>query len=208
MRKIGALLAFAAFVARPAHAEPSFAEPPDGQVLAVPPADEPSSEPDPELAAAPADFVENSSVRVGIGPGLRVSGEGADGGLAAALDIGSGSIGARVSGTWVRVGSENGLSQYQGEVWVDFGAGRRLHPIVGAGAGAARLAHAAADGSDTASTYGVGVLRGTLEYVLPVAQADARAGVDLVGTVPIIHGSEAPETGAWLLMVARVGIGF
>jgi hypothetical protein len=202
MRKISALLAFVAFVSRPAHAEPGFAEPPGGQVLVAPDAPPPREEPEPEQP------VESSIVRVSVGPGLRVSEAATDGGLTAALDAGSGPVGARLSGTWVRVGSENGLSQYQADLWVDFGAGRRLHPIVGAGAAVARLNHASADGSFDASTYGVGVLRGTLEYVLPVAQADARAGVDLVGSVPVIHGEGAPEPGPWLLLVARVGVGF
>jgi hypothetical protein len=201
MFKFAAGLPFICLLARPALAEPGFAEPP-GTPLVVE-----------DRAAAPpldpvSDEVVASSVRVSIGPGLRVSESTTDGGLAAALDIGSGAVGARLSGTFIRVGSDEGLSQYGGDLWIDFGVGRRLHPIVGAGAGVARMSHAAADGSVDASSYGVGTLRGSLEYVLPVERADARAGIDAVGSVPAIQGRGAPDSGPWLLVTARVGIGF
>jgi hypothetical protein len=203
MRTIAALFALSAFVARPAHAESGFAEPP-GEVLVTSDAPIRSAEPEPE----PELPAVGSTVRVSVGPGLRVSGDAPDGGLVAALDAGSGAVGARVAGSWVRVGSPEGLSQYQAELWVDFGAGRRLHPILGAGAGVARVDHEGSDGAAQTATYGVGVLRGTLEYVLPVERADARAGLDVLGTVPAAYPRNAPDPGAWLLFVARVGVGF
>ena len=201
MFKFAAALPFICLLARPALAEPGFAEPP-GAPLAVE-----DRAPAPLVDPVPDDVVP-SSVRVSIGPGLRVSERTTDGGLGAALDIGSGAVGARLSGTFIRVGSDEGLSQYGADLWIDFGVGRRLHPIVGAGAGVARMNHAAADGSVDASSYGVGTLRGSLEYVLPVERADARAGIDAVGSVPAIHGRGAPDSGPWLLVTARVGIGF
>jgi hypothetical protein len=108
----------------------------------------------------------------------------------------------------VRVGSDRGLAEYRAELFIDFGADKRLHPILGAGAGVARLDSAGPDGSLDTSTYGVGILRGTLEYVLPVNDADARAGIDAIGSVPAIHEKGAPDPGPWLSLVARVGIGF
>jgi hypothetical protein len=202
MRKISALFAVAVCVSKPAFAEPGFAEPP-GEVLV---ADSPNVEPEPEHVPEP--YLEGSSVRVSVGPGLRVSKVATDGGLVAALDAGTGAVGGRIAGTWVRVGSDAGLSEYQGELWVDFGAGKRLHPILGAGAGVATLDREDPDGSMSKSTYGVGVLRGTLEYVLPVERADARAGVDLVGSVAAVRPRNAPDPGAWMVLSARVGIGF
>ncbi|HEY3494452.1 MAG TPA: hypothetical protein VGK73_07195 [Polyangiaceae bacterium] len=201
MRKISVLLGLMLCVPRPAHAEPGFAEPP-GEVLVA------SDDPEPERAPAPERAVEGSTVRVSVGPGLRVSQAVTDGGLSAALDAGSGPIGVRAGGTWVRVGGDGGLSQYQADLWVDFGAGRTLHPIVAAGAGVARLEHEPAEDVPEASTYGIGTLRGTLEYVLPVERADARAGIDLVASIPAIHPKNAPDPGVWLLALARVGIGF
>jgi hypothetical protein len=64
------------------------------------------------------------------------------------------------------------------------------------------------DGSFETATYGVGILRGSLEYVLPVSDADARAGVDAIGSVPAIHEKGASDPGPWLALVARVGVGF
>ncbi len=202
MPKISQLVPLVCLLTRPAFADPGFAEPPSEPVVIRDrvTVEEPEPEPFEDLRA--------SSVRVSVGPGLRVSEAATDGGLVAAIDVGSGAVGARASGSWVRVGSDVGLSQYGGDIWVDFGGERRLRPIVAAGAAVARLNHREADGSVETSTYGVGLLRGSLEYLLPVERADARAGIDAVGSVPAIQGRRAPDRSPWLLVTARVGIGF
>jgi hypothetical protein len=202
MPKITRLVPVFCLLTRPVFAEPGFAEPPGEPFVPRDQAPTELSEPPPFEAVAA------SRVRASVGPGLRVSEAATDGGLTAAIDLGSGAIGARASGSWVRVGSDAGLSQYGGDLWIDFGAGQRLHPIIGAGAAVARLNHQAADGGTQASSYGVGLLRGTLEYVLPVESADARAGIDAVGSVPAVKGQRAPDVSPWLLLTARVGIGF
>jgi hypothetical protein len=199
MTRFCMLVVLACCLASPAAAQP-FATPPDSSqppdtLEEEPPAVETGTEP-------------LSTVRVSVGPALRVSQQGADGGLAAAVDLGSGPAGARFSGTWVNVGSDRGLAEYRAELVIDFGAEKRLRPILGAGAGVARLDRAEQDGSVETATYGVGVLRGTLEYVLPVNGADARAGIDAIGSVPAIHEKGQSDPGAWLILVARVGIGF
>ena len=81
------------------------------------------------------------------------------------------------------------LAEYRAELWADFNDGGRVHPIVAAGAGLARLAPDATE----IESYGVGVLRGTLEYVLPVVRADARAALDLSAHVPAMRGQNAPD---------------
>jgi hypothetical protein len=149
-----------------------------------------------------------SSVRLSTGPVLRATSDHADGGLAAAIDVGARAAGARLAGTWVRTGSDRGLSQYGGQLWVDFGAEQRLHPILAAGAGLARLQYRDAAGALRASTLGVGTLRGTLEYVLPIREANARVGIDVEGALPAIRGADAPDVNGWVLLTARVGIGF
>jgi hypothetical protein len=177
-----------------------FAQPPDG--------DPPRVDDDGGPLAPPQPLPEeDSTVRLSVGPALRISDQAPAGGLAAAVDLGSGATGARISGTWSRVGSDHGAAEYRGEIFIDFGAGERLHPILGAGAGVARLDVADA-GEVKGFTYGVGVVRGTLEYVLPVARTDARAGIDVVGSVPAVHGRGAPDPGPWLVLVGRVGVGF
>jgi hypothetical protein len=192
-------MAFVCFVASPALAQP-FATPPEGSETRVVDEREP---PPPETEL----FDEPTTVRVSVGPALRVS-KVADGGLAAAIDFGPGPAGARISGAWVRVGSDRGLAEYRAELFIDFGAEKRLHPILGAGAAVARLDSASDDGSLETATYGVGILRGSLEYVLPVSEADARAGIDAIGSVPAIHEKGASDPGPWLTFVARVGVGF
>jgi hypothetical protein len=191
----------ACLVASPATAQP-FATPPGP--TESPPEDyrEPPSPVETEV------FEEPSTVRVSVGPALRVSKDAAEGGLAAAVDFGSGPAGARISGAWVHVGSDRGLAEYRAELFIDFGVGKRVHPILGAGAAVARLDSAGEDGSLETATYGVGVLRGSLEYVLPVNDADARAGIDAIGSVPAIHEKGASDPGPWLALVARVGVGF
>jgi hypothetical protein len=190
----------------------AFSTPAAAQPFATPPGEREPPAADGDAVREPASelesSVEPSTVRVSVGPGLRVSKDAADGGLAAAVDIGSSAAGARLSGAWVRVGGERGLAEYRAELFIDFGVERRLHPILGAGAAVARLDRARADGSLETGTYGLGVFRGTLEYVLPVEEADARAGIDAIGSVAAIHGKGDSDPGAWLLFVARVGVGF
>jgi hypothetical protein len=202
MPKISRLVPLFCLLTRRGFADPGFAEGGGEPVALRDQIRVETAEPEPDEA------LRGSSVRMSIGPGLRVSEVATDGGLVAMLDVGSGAIGARASGTWVRVGSDVGLSQYGGDLWIDFGGERRLRPIVGAGAAIARLNQRQLDGGMETSTYGVGVLRGSLEYVLPVERADARAGIDAVGSVPAIQGRHAPDRGPWLLLSARVGIGF
>jgi hypothetical protein len=149
-----------------------------------------------------------STLRLSVGPALRTGADHTHGGLMTMLDLGSKAAGGRLTGTWSHVGSDGGLSQYTAELWVDFGAHRRLRPIVGAGAGVARLEENDGTGSLRTSTLGLGVLRGTLEYVLPVNGVDARVGIDLQGALPAIRSSGSPEVDGWLIAAARVGVGF
>jgi hypothetical protein len=150
----------------------------------------------------------DSTVRLSVGPALRAGADHTHGGLVTMLDIGSKAAGGRLSGTWSHVGSDGGLSQYTAELWVDFGARRRLHPIVGAGAGIARLENDDGAGFLRASTLGLGVLRGTLEYVLPVSGVDARVGIDVQGALPAIRSAGSPDVDGWIVAAARVGVGF
>ncbi len=192
-----------------AHAESGFARPPD---YAEPPErdyPEPPRDERSERDFEPHDFEPHeSALRLSTGPTLRALASHADGGFGAALDVGPRAAGVRFAGNWVRTGSDRGLSQYDAQLWLDFAASERLHPILGAGAGIARLESASASGDVHAAIVGIGVLRGTLEYVLPIREADARAGIDVEGALPAIRGSDAPNIDGWILVTARVGIGF
>jgi hypothetical protein len=178
-----------------AHAQ--FAEPPPDRAVIV----------DDDYSHAAPPQADASTLRALVGPALRVDGDAA-GGLFAGIDLGSGSAGLRASALWVQAGSEGGLAQYGAELWLDFGRGSRLHPVLGAGAGWARLDLRNDAGELEAASLGVGTLRASLEYVLPIVEADARAGVDLIGNVPAIRTEATQDASAWLTAVARVGVGF
>jgi hypothetical protein len=186
-----------------------FSEPPPGDEPLVAHSEYPSPDRPPIADGDLHPPLPSSTVRLHTGPALRISEHSPDGGLFAALDIGERAAGIRFSGAWIRVGAERGMSQYAGELWIDFGHDQRLHPILGAGAGAARIDLVdRSTGETEAHTVGVGILRGSLQYVLPVRGTDARASIDLVGSVPAIRGEDTPEAKPWLLALATVGVGF
>jgi hypothetical protein len=200
---------FALTAVQPALAQ--FAEPPDPPdepALAVDPDEDSNRRQDLDDDAEPFELLPRSSLRVFTGPALRISNEAADGGLFVALDVGARAAGARISGMWLRAGSPGGMSQYAGEIWIDFGAGERIHPILAAGAGMARLDLAdPATGDVDPVTIGVGLLRGSLQYRLPVRGVDARAALDAIGSVPAF-AEAADDTSPWLTLSASVGVGF
>jgi hypothetical protein len=152
--------------------------------------------------------IQKSTVRVHVGPTLRFSEAETNGGLYVAMDVGPRAAGVRASGAWVRAGADHGMSQYAAELWIDFGVGRELHPVIGAGAGIARLESTSADGEEESTTLGIGVLRASIDYVLPVAGVDARVGIDAIGNVPATPGGDSSDAKPWLLAVGHVGVGF
>jgi hypothetical protein len=194
------------------HAEPRFATPPDEDAAADDSHDARHDEPpvhldDSGTHAEHADAQE-SALRVSTGPVLRATSDHADGGFGAAIDLGSSAAGVRFTGNWVGVGGARGLAQYDAQLWLDFGATQRLHPIIAAGAGRAQLDMADAQGVVHDRAVGVGTLRATLEYALPIRDADARAGLDVEGVLPTIVGQSSAQMGDWLLLTARIGVGF
>jgi hypothetical protein len=153
-----------------------------------------------------------SVVRLLVGPGGKLSSAGAQPGMLAAAEFGRGPTGFRLSAAWMDVGADTGLSQYTGELTIDFGGRSRFRPIVGAGGGAAiTSATLREDGSldpDSSAVVGVGVIRAGLGVRLPFEEADARVTLDLTGTIPAIRGRSAPELSPWALASVMVGVGF
>jgi hypothetical protein len=139
--------------ARVAFAEPRFAAPPRSGPLLVEEERDPS-----RYDSPPGSFAtQPSSLRVAVGPVLRVARPVTDGGLCLAVDIGSRAAGARAFASWVGAGADHGLAEYAGELWLDFGVGRALHPVLVAGAGVARLDRVDESGKTRGSTLGVGI---------------------------------------------------
>jgi len=192
-----------------AHAD-SFAEPPHAYrrpAVAIDAYDPPE-----EAPSAWSMPPRSSFFRMFVGPAGKFDASNALAGLFVAMELGRGPTGFRVSGAWMDVGSQHGISQYTGELTVDFGGRARVRPVVGAGGGVARTASSVRpDGSvdeTTGATIGVGVVRASLGVQLPFEEADARVGLDLTGTFPAIRGESAPELTPWLLTSLNVGVGF
>src|SRR5437899_5857014 len=104
-----------------AQAQGRYARPPDGPVSGrTLPADGYAHPPAPDDGwEYPPPPGPESTVRVSVGPALRVGADHTHGGLVTLVDIGSKAAGGRLSGTWSHVGSDGGLSQYTAELWVD-----------------------------------------------------------------------------------------
>jgi hypothetical protein len=213
MIRFASLPAFA-IVLTSAAAHAQFAEPPDSDEPALAVDAEDDRDRDRDRGRDPYNYEDDivigprSSLRVFTGPALRISDDAAEGGLFVALDVGARAAGARLSGTWIHAGSAGGASQYAGEIWVDFRDEDRIHPILAAGAGVARLDRVdQATGDVAAATIGIGLLRGSLQYRLPVRGVDARAALDVIGSLPAF-GEAAEDASPWLTLSASVGVGF
>jgi hypothetical protein len=187
--------------ARPA--EPSPYMPSDDPRPATPyyavPPEDPSDSRDQPPRASDSTLVESagSSARFQVGPALLLA--PANPGFFTALDFGARAVGGRISAAWLRTESDQGLSAYDAELWIDFRHRYDLHPIVGAGAS---WLHGSALGEH--QNVGAGVLRGALEYELPLSDAEARVGVSGTLLVPAIATERSQP---WLTLALGVGIG-
>lgn len=165
---------------------------------AVPP-DDPSDSRDQPPRSSDSTLVESpsSSARFQVGPALLLA--PANPGFFTALDFGARAVGGRISAAWLRTASDQGLSAYDAELWIDFRHRYDLHPIVGAGAS---WLHGSALGEQ--ENVGAGVLRGALEYELPLSDAEARVGVSGTLLVPAIATERSQP---WVTLALGVGIG-
>jgi hypothetical protein len=193
-------------LSHPARAD-GFADPPfrDGRVARVAGSSDDFEPPPPPLP-------EPSTVRLFVGPAGKVDRASALAGVLVAAELGRGPTGLRLSGSWLDVGAERGLSQYTGELFLDFGGRSRFRPVLGAGGGVVRTSgRQRQDGSiDTSegATIGVGLVRAGIGVRLPFESADARVELDATGTIPAIRGDEAPDLGPWVVAALTVGVGF
>jgi hypothetical protein len=184
----------------PAPARADFARPPDGDY------DHYDHYERREPSYSEGDYEPRSTVRLFTGPALRFSDDATRGGLGLALDAGARGAGARFAGTWVRSGTSGGSSQYEAELWLDFAEQGPIHPILAAGAALARLDRDVG-GRLESDIIGVGLLRATLQYRLPVHGVDARAALDVVGSMPAV-GTRAADVTPWVTAALMVGVGF
>lgn len=154
-----------------------------------------------------------SVFRLLVGPAAKLDGDGAAPGLFVATEIGRGPAALRLSAAWMNVGTDHGVSQYTGELVLDFGGRSRVRPMVAAGGGVARTTTSQrADGTenlDKGATLGIGTVRGGVALRLPFEDADARVQLDVSGVFPAIRGSDAPDgLTPWAATTLAVAVGF
>ena len=156
------------------------------------------------------DSRDDSPVRASVGTVGRVNSDAVRPGLMAALDFGRGPAGFRMSAAWVRVGYDDPLAQYTGELTLGFPLHSAFRPVFGVGGGLARTYRIDAMNNHTSggSNLGVGIVRAGVEYHLPFTEADARASIGATATLPAIRANDAPKLDPWLLLGAAVTIGF
>ena len=152
-----------------------------------------------------------SPFRIMVGPAMKADAHSALPGLLVAVDLGRGPAGFRVSGAWLDVGNDRGVSQYTGELTLDFGGRSAFRPMLGVGGGYARtsstlLADKTLDGS-TGTSMAIGVARLGLGYRLPFEDTDARLQLDVGGSLPAIRSASSPQTTPWLTSALTLAIG-
>lgn len=188
----------------------TYATPPDygrDPVVAYHPED-PLPPPDDAYTTQSWRRQELSVFRFHIGGAGRILEDEVTPGFMTALDIGRGPAGFRASGMWLRVGSDEGVAQYTGELTLDLGGRSSWRPVLGAGAGLARYYEQEPTDETDAKSLGIGLLRVAVEYRVPVEGTDTRAGLGAMGVLPAIRADDAPDINPWLVVMATVGVGF
>jgi hypothetical protein len=185
-----------------------FSEPPVDPV-ATPPARSLAEDDliarDPELRRAP--------FRLTLGPMGVTTGKGFGFGVGIGADFGTGSVGGRLSASWLRgEGKSDGAStptgdsfgHYSGEITLDLHKRGPLHPVIGMGAGVLHVSR-----PDNQSGFaGTGTGRFALEYALGLDDADVRVGASVTGGVIGPVDSEIKDLRAYALTGAHLAIGF
>ena len=128
-----------------------------------------------------------SPFRVALGPTGITTGHGFGYGVGLGADIGTGSVGGRLSVAWLRgegkrdsgsstpTGDSVGI--YSGEITLDLHKRGPWHPVFGMGAGVIHVSR-----TDNKSGFaGVGTGRFAIEYALGLDDADVRIGANVTG---------------------------
>jgi len=218
LRPLVPLAAFAAFAAASAVPAVALADdatvtvngqfadppPPPRRVVVV-------SQDDAFLAREPE--LKRSVVRFELGPVGLTSGKGFGYGLEAGLSVGTGSVGGRFYGAWMRGeggddnhrGAATGetLGQYGGELTLDLHKRGPWHPVVAMGVAFVHVGKP--DGSGNA---GVGTARLGIEYALNLDDADVRFGLGVQGGLVGPRDDEIKDLRAYALGGLHAAVGF
>jgi hypothetical protein len=181
-------------------------EPTEPQAVPQSVADDAPIARDPELR--------RSSFRLALGPTGITTGKGFGYGVGLGADFGSGSVGGRLSATWLRGEGTSGsgtstptgdsVGQYQGEITLDLHKRGPIHPVIGMGAGVIHISR-----PDHQSGFGgVGTGRVAVEYALGLEDADVRLGASILGGVVGPVDDEIKDLRAYALTGLHLAIGF
>jgi hypothetical protein len=200
------------FVAGEARADDRFAQPPPGnesQPVVVTTNPTEYYPPPPPPVAVPY----RSPVRFELGPSFVTSGKSVGYGLTGGISIGTGTVGGRLSATFLRgEGGDNNekvaptgasMSQYLAELVLDLKKNGHLHPVVAMGMG---LVHV--DEGGPSGEAGVGTARAGLEYSFGVDDADVRVGGSMLGALVGPAANELHDLKAYGIFDVHVAVGF
>ena len=192
----------------------------DGQRFSEPPVQPVASSRSPSGVVANDDFIardpelRRSPFRLTLGPAGITTGKGFGFGVGLGADFGTGSVGGRLSASWLRGEGRNdsgsstptgdSVGHYSGEITLDLHKRGPIHPIIGMGAGFLHVSR-----PDARSGFaGVGTGRFALEYALGLEDADVRVGASVTGGIVGPVDSEVKDLRAYALTGAHLAIGF
>ncbi len=191
-------------VSASAHAQ-RYAEPPPRAVAYVP------ADPDaPRHEDPPPVEARRSPVRFSLGPAALSTGSGLGFGLGASIDLGTGSVGGRISAAWLR-GEERAdrapsgemFAHYLGELTIDLNKRGAFHPVFGLGFGVVTVRH-----GDVGGAAGVGTASAGIEYALGLDDADVRVGMSALGGLIGPQDKDTRDLRGYGLFTAHVAVGF
>jgi hypothetical protein len=195
-----------------------------GRPFSEPPADQPvagsHSTPSPAPIVADDGLIarepelRRSPFRLTLGPTGITTGKGFGFGVGLGADFGTGSVGGRLSASWLRgEGKSDGgsstptgdsVGHYSGEITLDLHKRGPIHPVIGMGAGFLHVSR-----PDARSGFaGMGTGRFALEYALGLEDADVRVGASITGGIVGPVDSEVKDLRAYALTGAHLAIGF
>jgi hypothetical protein len=142
------------------------------------------------------------------------TGRGLGLGMGVAADFGRGAVGFRLAASWMRgEGSSStayvpspladGLSQYTGELTLDFHKRGPVHPVFGLGMGIAHVSR-----GDASGDIGIGTARFGIEYAMNLDDTDVRLGAGVTGVLPGPSDREVSDVHGYALVGASLAIGF
>lgn len=171
-----------------------------------------SSPPPPETSLAqPEEDRARSSVRFAAGPVGIATKHGLGYGAGASVELGKRQIGFRLAGTWSRgeaagptaSGNDGSISLYQAEITMDPLRGA-LRPQAGLGAGILY----AGRGGGRSGAAGIATARLGIDYVLPIADVDARVGSQVTAGILGPADDDIDDLRTFALLDLHLTIGF